>query len=281
MMSRPAPSSSARRVDLHTHTTCSDGRLTPEELVRRAEERGLAALAITDHDTLDALPRAAAVRETLELVPGLEMSTALDGLDLHLLGYFVDPEHAELRERLRGFREDRIQRAHLIIERLAKLGVPVEEARVRERAAGGVVGRPHVAAELVEAGHVDDMDDAFRRFLAAGGPAYVPRPAFHPHDAIRLIHAAGGVSVLAHPGSSVPDRTIEHLAEGGLRGVEIWHPQHGVHAIRRLRSLAHRLGLIETGGSDYHGAGRAVDLGDIFVPVAVLTQLKEAAGVSG
>jgi len=281
MMSRPAPSLSARRVDLHTHTTCSDGRLTPEELVARAEARGLAALAITDHDTLDALPRAAAARTAVELVPGLEMSTSLEGLDLHLLGYFVDPEHVELAERLRAFRLDRVERARRIIERLETLGVPVEEEAVRRRAAGGVVGRPHLAAEMIEAGHADDMDDAFRRFLAAGGPAYVPRPAFHPHEAIRLIHAAGGVSVIAHPGASVPDRVIELLVEGGLRGIEIWHPQHGVQAVRRLRAIAHRFGLIETGGSDFHGTGRNVDLGEIFVPVTVLTRLKEAAGVSG
>ncbi len=280
-MSRPAPSASTRRVDLHTHTTCSDGRLSPEDLVRRAESRGLAALAITDHDTLDALPRAAAVRETLELVPGLEMSSSLEGLDLHLLGYFVDAEHRELRERLAGFREDRVQRAARIAERLAVLGVPVDPERVRARATGGVVGRPHLAAEMVEAGHVEDLDDAFRRFLATGGPAYVPRPAFHPVEAIRLIHAAGGVSVLAHPGNAVSDRIVEALAEGGLRGIEVWHPQHGVATVRRLRALAHRLGLLETGGSDFHGIGRSVDLGDIFVPVGALTRLKEAAGVSG
>lgn len=280
-MSRPAPSASARRVDLHTHTTCSDGRLTPAELVRRAEARGLAALAITDHDTLDALPLAAAAHPAIEVVPGIEISTSLDGLDLHLLGYFVDAGHAELRRRLVGFREERIERARGILARLEALGVPVDEARVRSRASGGVVGRPHVAAEMVEAGHVDDLDDAFRRFLATGGPAFVPRPAFHPVDAIRLIHSAGGVSALAHPGSVVSDRVIEQLAEGGLRGLEIWHPQHGVQTVRRLRSLAHRLGLLETGGSDFHGTGRNVDVGEIFVPVTALTRLKEAAGVSG
>lgn len=280
-MSRPAPAASTRRVDLHTHTTCSDGRLTPEELVQRAEERGLAALAITDHDTLDALPLASAVRTTIELVPGVEMSTSLDGVDLHLLGYFLDPLHAELKQRLVEFREDRVQRASRIIERLAALGVPIEEERVRLRATGGVVGRPHVAAEMVEAGHADDLDDAFRRFLASGGPAYVPRPAFHPHDAIRLIHAAGGVSVLAHPGNAVSDRVVELLVEGGLRGIEVWHPQHGVSTVRRLRALAHRLHLLETGGSDFHGTGRSVDLGEIFVPVSALGRLKEAAGVSG
>ena len=134
---------------------------------------------------------------------------------------------------------------------------------------------------FIEAGHAYDMDDAFRRYLAGGASAYVARPAFHPFEAIRLIHAAGGVSVLAHAGSSVPDRVIEYLAEGGLRGLEIWHPQHGSNALKRLRAIASRLSLIETGGSDYHGSGRNIDLGEIYVPIAALTRLKEAAGVSG
>ncbi len=280
-MPRPAPPVSARRVDLHTHTTCSDGLLAPQELVRLAEARGLAALAITDHDSMDALPLAAAVHAQLELVPGIEISSATDGIDLHILGYFVDPEHGELARRLQGFRVDRLERAQRMIARLASLGAPIEEARVRRRATGGVIGRPHLAAELVEMGHAVDAEDAFRRFLAAGAPAYVPRPAFHPADAIGLIHAAGGVSVLAHAGSSVPDRIIESLADSGLRGLEIWHPQHGVVATRRLRSLAHRFDLIETGGSDFHGVGRSADLGDIYVPITALSRLKEAAGVSG
>jgi predicted metal-dependent phosphoesterase TrpH len=280
-MNRPATPRSSRRVDLHTHTTCSDGRLTPEALMDLASERGLAAMAITDHDTLDALPRARAVGAPVELVPGLEMSTSLEGLDLHILGYYVDAEYPELRERLTVFRQDRIDRARRMVERLSELGAPVDEARVWARAAGGVVGRPHVAGALVEAGHAVDLDDAFRRFLATRAPAYVARPAFHPAEAISLIHAAGGVSVLAHGGVSVPDRIIEALASDGLRGLEVWHPQHGALAMRRLRTLASKLGLLETGGSDFHGTGRNVDLGDIYVSVAVLARLKEAAGVSG
>jgi hypothetical protein len=279
-MNRPA-SRGARRVDLHTHTTLSDGRLSPEELMALAADRGLAALAITDHDTLEALPRARAVRSPVELVPGLEMSTSHEGQDLHMLGYFVDPEHAELRERLVQFRQDRIDRARRIVSRLRELGAPLDEERVWERAAQGVVGRPHVAGALIEAGHALDMDDAFRRFLALGAPAYVARPAFSPAEAIRLIHAAGGLSVLAHPGSSVSESLVERLADAGLRGIEVWHPQHGFTTVRRLQGLARRLGLIETGGSDFHGSGRNVDLGEVWVPLGVLARLKEAAGVSG
>jgi len=279
-MNRPA-SRGARRVDLHTHTTLSDGRLSPEELMALAAERGLAAIAITDHDTLEALPRARAMRSSVELVPGLEMSTSHEGLDLHMLGYFVDPENAELRDRLIQFRQDRIERARRIVSRLAELGAPLDEQRVWQRAAQGVVGRPHVAGALIEAGHALDMDDAFRRYLAMGAPAYVARPAFSPAEAIRLIHAAGGLSVLAHPGAMVSEPMVERLAEAGLRGIEVWHPQHGFTTVRRLQALARRLGLIETGGSDYHGSGRNVDLGEVWVPLNVLAQLKEAAGVSG
>jgi len=280
-MSRPAPPRTTRRVDLHTHTTCSDGRLSPEALMALAIERGLAAIAITDHDTVEALAPAARVRGPVELVPGLEMSTSMDGTDLHVLGYFVDAEHLELKDRLRRFRIERLDRAHAIVDRLASLGAPVDESRVLARAGTGVVGRPHVAAELVDAGHVPDLDEAFRRFLAMGAPAYVARPAFHPLEAIALNHSAGGVSVLAHAGASVPDFAIERLAEGGLRGLEIWHPQHGMTAVRRLRALARRLDLLETGGSDYHGAGRSVELGEISVSLATLERLKQAAGVSG
>jgi hypothetical protein len=144
----------------------------------------------------------------------------------------------------------------------------------------GVVGRPHIAQTLVEAGHAANQDDAFKRFLGLGGPAFVPRPAFTPFEAIALIHSADGVSVLAHPGGT-SDAVVERLARAGLRGLEVWHPHHGGAATRRHRALAKRLGLLETGGSDFHGERRSADLGEIQVPISVLAALKEAAGVAG
>jgi hypothetical protein len=185
------------------------------------------------------------------------MSSSLEGLDLHILGYFVDPEHAELIERLTQFRQDRVERARRIVARLQELGAPVEESRVFGRAAGGVVGRPHVAGALVEAGHATDIDDAFRRFLAARAPAYVARPAFHPAEAIRLIHAAGGVSVLAHPGLAVPDLVIELLASEGWRRGGAPTARAGV-ALPSARNR--RLGLPRPGAQ--RGRGRGVRLGE-------------------
>jgi 3',5'-nucleoside bisphosphate phosphatase len=271
-----------RRVDLHAHTTFSDGLLSPEELVARAAEKHLAALAVTDHDTVDALARArAAAPAGLELISGIEMSTAFDGADLHVLGYYLNPDDGALRERLQGFQREREQRALAIVERLRVLGAPVELEAVLELAGPGVVGRPHVAAAMVSAGLVTDIDEAFERYLGSQAPAYVPRPAFSPSEAIALIHAADGVSVLAHPGSQMPDSVIERLHASGLRGIEVWHPQHGGATVRRYRALAQRLGLLETGGSDFHGEHRSVDLGELPVPVTVLDPLKQAAGVTG
>ncbi len=271
-----------RRVDLHAHTTFSDGLLSPEALVARASEKRLAALAVTDHDTVDAVPRArAAAAAALELIPGIEMSTAFDGADLHILGYYINPDDGPLRERLQGFQREREQRALAIVERLRALGAPVDPEAVLELAGPGVVGRPHVAAALVSAGLVTDIDEAFERYLGAQAPAYVPRPAFGPSEAIALIHAADGVSVLAHPGTQMPDSVIERLRAAGLRGIEVWHPQHGAATVRRYRALAQRLGLLETGGSDFHGEHRSVDLGELPVPVTVLDPLKQAAGVTG
>jgi hypothetical protein len=281
-MRRPASPPAGRRVDLHAHTFFSDGLLSPEDLVARAREKRLLALAVTDHDTVEALPRArAAATAALELVPGIELSSATDGVDLHILGFYIDPEHPRLRARLERFQDERRQRAVLMMQRLNDLGAPLDPDEVFDLAGPGVVGRPHVAGALLRAGHVSSMDEAFRRYLGPHGAAYVPRPAFRPEEAIALVHEADGVSVLAHPGGSLPDSLLERLVAAGLRGVEVWHPQHNAATIRRYRALASRLGLLETGGSDFHGHPRGADLGDMGVSAAVLDPLKAAAGVSG
>jgi hypothetical protein len=281
-MSGPAPAPGGRRVDLHAHTHFSDGVLSPEALVARALDKHLAAVAVTDHDTLEAIPRARqAAGNAIELVPGIEISTAFEGADLHILGFYVNPEYGPLRERLALFQEERRQRARTIVERLRALGAPVEMEAVIELAGPGVVGRPHVAEALIQAGLATNFDDAFERFLGAQAPAYVPRPAFSPDEAIQLIHAADGVSVLAHPGSQMPDSVIERMRGAGLRGIEVWHPQHGAATVRRYRALAERLGLLVTGGSDFHGEHRSVDLGELPVPLSILDPLKLAAGVTG
>ncbi len=281
-MSLPPAVPGGRRIDLHTHTRFSDGSLTPEALVALALERHLAALAITDHDSVEALdPARTAAGSALELVPGIEMSSALGGFDLHVLGYYVDGAHPGLIATLARFRDERMRRAQAMVDRLAQLGLPLDAAEVFALAGPGVVGRPHVAEALKRAGHVESVDDAFRRYLGLHGEAYVPRPAFAPAEAIALIHAAGGVSVLAHPGPMLPDSMIEQLVANGLRGLEVWHPVHGAALVRRYRALARRLDLIETGGSDFHHVGRGTALGELPVPAKALERLKEAAGVPG
>jgi predicted metal-dependent phosphoesterase TrpH len=282
MMPRPPAAKGGRRVDLHAHTVFSDGLLTPEQLVERAVENGLAALAITDHDSIEALPRALeSAAGRLEVVPGVELSSALDRNDLHILGYYLDPEHEPLRARLRRFQAERRDRAGRIIERLGALGIRLDMDAVLAEAGPGVVGRPHVAAVLVRAGVVGNLDEAFRRYLGTQGAAFVPRPAFRPDEAIALIHASNGVSVLAHPGTQLSESVIERLVASGLRGIEVWHPQHAPGTQRRYHALATRLDLIETGGSDFHGQPQGNDVGDIAVPYAALVRLKQVAGVAG
>lgn len=274
--------SGGRRADLHTHTLYSDGTLSPVQLIARARAYGLAAIAITDHDSVEGLAHAMpAAGGALELIPGVEISTSEDGMDLHILGLYVDPEHPELRERLSRFRDERLRRVEGILARLTELGVGVPLDQVLALAGPGVVGRPHVAEAMVRAGHVPDLDDAFRRYLGGQGAAFVSRPAFRPADAIALIHGAGGVSVLAHPGAAMSDRVIERLAGLGLRALEVWHPQHGLGTVRRYRALARQYGLLETGGSDFHGPARGTDLGGVSVPLSVVVALKDAAGIPG
>ena len=280
-MARPPTPQGGRRVDLHVHTYFSDGALSPEDVIEAAKSRGLAGLAITDHDTLEGVARArAAAGSTLEVVPGVEISSAIAGLEIHVLGYFVDSEQPQLRERLGAFRSERIERARTMIERLAELDVRIDADQVFGNAGPGVVGRPHVARALLDGGHVDSIEEAFRRYLGRSGPAYVARPAFRPDEAIALIHKAGGVSVLAHPGE-IAEPLVADMVGAGLHGIEVWHPRHGWSALRYVRRLADKFGLVETGGSDFHGGERATRIGDVSVPVGVLGRLKELAGVAG
>jgi predicted metal-dependent phosphoesterase TrpH len=269
-------------VDLHTHTIFSDGLLTPEALIDRAVAKGLAAIAVTDHDSIEALqPAQAAARGRIEVVPGIEISSAENGHDLHILGFFIDPEHGPLRERLLRFQAERRERAGRIVERLGEVGVRIDMDEVLGSAGPGVVGRPHVAAAMVRAGVVGGLDEAFRRYLGAHGAAFVPRPAFRPQEAIALIHAANGISVLAHPGANLADAVVEGLASAGLRGIEVWHPHHSSATTRHYRALAERLALLESGGSDFHGQPQGSDLGEVRVPYGALLRLKQSAGVAG
>jgi predicted metal-dependent phosphoesterase TrpH len=278
------------RVDLHMHTTVSDGRLPPRELLRRAAANGVRTLAVTDHDNTDGLPDAQdeAARLGLDLIPGIELSTDLGSLGVHILGYFLRWENPAFQARLAPMRDDRLWRAQKMVQRLTELGYPITWERVREIAGEGVVGRPHIAQALLEAGHVRSITDAFDRFIADGGPAYVERMKLSPADAIALVHAAGGVTSVAHPYDAPDvDTLVAELAQAGLDGVESYYQGYPPERVAHLAELAAEHGLIPTGGSDYHGfpMGGASevdnDVGSVAVPDGTVARLRARAAQWG
>lgn len=266
--------------DLHTHTLCSDGLQTPTQVVEAALERGLAALAITDHDSLQGLDEARrrAAGTGLEIVPGVELSTAAGELEVHVLGYFFDETNAEFLAQLRRFRDVRRERVRAILGRLGELGMPLDEAEVFGCARGEAVGRPHVAEAMVARGYALHLDDAFRRFLGTHRPAWVPKPVLTPPDAVRLVASAGGVTSVAHPATIGDDRVLDELAAAGLHGIECIHPKHDAATEARYREIAARHGLLVTGGSDSHGRRPGgIPLGYGNVPASVVEELRAAA----
>ena len=282
----PPPASGDRsspdRIDLHTHSTVSDGLLTPAALVDAAARLGLRALGLTDHDTVKGLAEAeaAAARAGLEFVPGLELSTGGDGDEVHLLAYLIDRDDPALLTALADFAARRVERIERIVARLATTGVRLDPARVFALAGPGTAGRPHVARALIEAGYVADTHEAFNRYLRGGQPGYVPRAKVAPERAIALVRAAGGVPVLAHPRSATNlERTLARLVPAGLAGLEVYYGEYDNATRASLATVAARWGLVATGGSDFHGPnfkpGR--DLGGPPVPPAALDHLRQAA----
>ncbi|MFR9789207.1 PHP domain-containing protein [Streptomyces sp. MB22_4] len=256
------------RIDLHCHSTASDGTDTPAELMRNAAAAGLDVVALTDHDTTRGYAEAiAALPAGLTLVPGAELSCRVDGVSMHMLAYLFDPEEPALLAERELVRDDRVPRVKGMVARLNELGVPVTWEQVERIAAGGSVGRPHVASALVELGVVETVSDAFtEEWLADGGRAYVAKHETDPFEAIRLVKAAGGVCVFAHPaaakrGRTVPESAIAEMAAAGLDGIEVDHMDHDAETRERLRGLAKDLGLLVTGSSDYHGSRKTVALG--------------------
>ncbi|MEU6281191.1 PHP domain-containing protein [Streptomyces sp. NPDC047028] len=256
------------RIDLHCHSRASDGTDTPAELVRNAAAAGLDVVALTDHDTTRGYDEAiAALPEGLTLVTGAELSCRVDGVSMHLLAYLFDPAEPNLFAERELVRDDRVPRAQGMVAKLNALGVPVTWEQVERIAAGGSVGRPHVATALVELGVVPTVSDAFtEEWLADGGRAYVEKHETDPFEAIRLVKGAGGVCVFAHPaaakrGRTVPESRIAEMAAAGLDGIEVDHTDHDTDARIRLRGLAKELGLLVTGSSDYHGSRKTVPLG--------------------
>jgi len=265
--------------DLHSHTLCSDGALSPEALVDLAASRQVAALAVTDHDTVDGIEAARARGRAVgvEVVPGIELSIEEGSMDVHLLGYFIS-RPAVLRDALDTIRRQRVTRARRIVERMGELGYALDYAAVEARARGGVVGRPHVAEEVVARGYAATMNEVFDRWLGADRPAYVAKRSVGLAEGAALLRAAGAVPVVAHPGPSDLDALVPWLRDQGVAGLEVWHPKHDESQRRRYAEMAARHGLLPTGGTDFHREipGGLVP-GDLQIPMAVLDALRPHA----
>jgi len=267
-------------IDLHAHSNASDGTDFPAELVRNAAASGLQVVAITDHDTTSGWAEAtAAVPVGLTLIPGAEISCRHDGISLHLLAYLFDPTYAPLVEELSLAYDDRVPRAKGIVANLAEAGHPITWQHVLDQLEpGATVGRPHIADALVATGIVADRNAAFEDLLHNGSPYFVDHYAVDPVQAVRLVRAAGGVPVFAHPAASLRGRTVSEdviveLAEAGLAAIEVDHRDNPPDARERLRALAEELGLLVTGASDYHGSGKPNRLGENSTDPAVLAEL--------
>ncbi len=272
------------KADLHTHTQASDGRHTPEELVQMAKEAGLEAVAITDHDTVAGIPQALAAGRQMgvDVLPGVEISTLYEGVDVHVLGYTVDFDDPVFLRRLEELRNVRDLRNRMIIERLQQLGIDIHLDEVyAKQPKDGNVGRPHIAAVLVEKGVVASVNEAFEEYLGTGKKAYVIPPRISPLEALQLIHAAGGVCVLAHPGLYQKDDLLQQLIAAGLDGIEVYHSDHTADDEARYRQMAERHGLLITGGSDFHGVRDGVvfhgPLGFKTVSTEVVSKIREKA----
>ncbi len=257
------------RVDLHCHSTASDGEYAPAEVARRAHAAGLVAIALTDHDTTGGVPEATRVGEALgvRIVSGCEFSVKAPWGELHLLAYFLPPGHTRLEEFLAGTRAARHRRAEQIVGHLRRLGVAIELRDVVQAADGGALGRPHVARVLVQQGVCVDMNEAFARYLGRGRPAYVEKPLPTLQQVTELVHAVGGVAVAAHLGDHGTEGQIRQFQEHGLDGLEVRHPSHSPGTERRLTGIAQRLRLAISGGSDWHGD---LELGDSHAPLGGL-----------
>lgn len=271
-------------IDLHTHTTASDGRSAPHALVHEALAAGIRTLAVTDHDTVAGLAEAqsAAASAGLTLIPGIEITAVHDGRDVHVLGYFLNTGSSELREFLETQRQDRRRRLAEIVNRLNQLGVSIDAGPLLARAeadTGKAIGRPMVAEALVTAGHAVDIADAFEKFLVPGRPAFIERQGASPIDVIGLITRAGGLASLAHPGKTGIDPLVSEFAAAGLSALEVYHPDHDHHTKDRYREMARRYDLLVTGGSDYHGAGsgRAAAFGHVGLPEQDFARLEARA----
>lgn len=266
-------------IELHCHSTASDGDCTPTELVERALAIGITSLAITDHDTVDGIPEAVEAARELDMrvIPGVELSCHFEGKEVHLLGYFFEYRDEDFLNLLERMKEERRQRVHMIIEKLKAMGLDLTYEQVEAEAPGDALGRPHVARAMVTAGLVPTVSLAFDRYIGNSGPAYVGRTVLSLEDGIEAVRRAGGVSVLAHPGVYGDWARIERILQLPVNGIEVWHPAHKKADRKRAKRLGGRYNKILTGGSDFHGPRIDYhEMGSSRVTECVVTKLLNA-----
>jgi predicted metal-dependent phosphoesterase TrpH len=271
-------------VDLHTHTTASDGTYAPRELVAEAASRGVRVLAITDHDSTEGLAEALAEaerRRPLEIVPGIEINCDVEGAEIHVLGYLMDWHAPWFQDFCGEQRRERRARVHRMVERLAAIGMPLEADEVFAIVKEGSAGRPHVAQVMVAHGYVRTVREAFDKYLGSGKPGHVPRKKVTPEDAVRIVRKAGGVPVFAHPGLADRDELIPGLIAAGLMGIECYYTEHSAAQRASYLQICKDHDLVATGGSDFHGPKvRAATLGSPAVPMSAVDALRAKAALS-
>jgi len=276
-------------VDLHLHTTHSDGTLTPRELVNLCSDKGLKVIAITDHDSTEGIPEAMKAVDSvqnLEIIPGIELSTDLNGQEVHILGYFVNHYDPKLQGMLNELRDGRINRARAMVDKLSSIGVQISWNRVQELSGGGAIGRPHIAQAIVEAKYAEYPKDAFDKYLGRGRPAYIGRSKLTPQSAIRLLIERGAFPVMAHPTFTLPESerpnlsklqpTVNELYRVGLVGMEVYYKDYTAKQIQMLANISDEAGLIPFGGTDYHASGNPgePEPGYIGPPMETVNRLK-------
>jgi len=266
------------KADLHLHTTASDGRLRPEEIVRKASQLELDVIAITDHDTVEGIPPALESAKSfpqLLVIPGVEINTDVLQGEVHILGYFIDYHDPELDHSLKELRNSRYERGRKMIAKLADMGIEIDWERVLELATGGTIGRPHIAQAMVEGGYSSSLQEAFTKYIGRNGPAYVERKKLTPLDAVELIFNAGGLPFLAHPAEIKNlEAFVPQLKEAGMVGLEIYYANYSPSKIARLQALAKKYDLIASGGSDYHGWDNTIgaNIGSVDMPPELVRQ---------
>ena len=266
-------------ADLHLHTSFSDGTYSPEELAAHGKRHQLAAMALTDHDTVEGCARMAeaCASHNIEFIPGAELTAEWNGVELHLIGYFLDTTNAKLLSELAEFQRARQERIHEMVARLNDLNIPLQAEAVFKLANCRSPGRPHVGRALVQGGFCSNMDEAFDRFLKKHRPAYVPKFKMSAEHAVGLIHSAGGLAVMAHPALNRTDEVIPKLVAAGLDGIECFHTKHSAADSRHYVNIAQRYKLLITGGSDCHGMSKGRPLiGSVKLPYEHVTKMKQA-----